>query len=70
MINLLLIPPYLPNHFRKDTPIHGEILTEEVKEFAGCIRNRKAPETRRYGRPAGLGGDPGLDLGGSPPGRL
>ncbi len=23
----------------------GEILTEEVKEFAGCIRNRRAPET-------------------------
>ena len=23
----------------------GEILTEEVKEFAACIRNRKAPET-------------------------
>jgi predicted dehydrogenase len=23
----------------------GEILTEEVREFADCIRNRKAPET-------------------------
>ena len=24
---------------------HGEILTEEVKEFAACIRNRQVPET-------------------------
>ncbi len=29
----------------------GEILTEEVKEFADCIRNRKVPET---GGPEGL----------------
>jgi predicted dehydrogenase len=29
----------------------GEILTEEVREFADCIRNRKAPET---GGPEGL----------------